>query len=254
MILNDDQLKQAAPAIFTGEPAPHMSNQYGFVNTSSVLDALVDHGWLPVQAKQDQPRQRDPQYVRHAVVLRHEDHLEQDAGVIPQVMLSNSHNGRTKLRLYAGLYRFVCANGLVVGDDRIRAEMGHNRSANDIIGEFVEKFTGDIGAINRKMDEWRGIELTSGRAADFAQEAARLRFGASASAYAPEELLAARRVEDDARDLWSVYNIVQENTVKGGMRGINSNGNNVRSRELTAINSEIDYNDQLWRLADSFAA
>lgn len=255
-VLTQEQVKQIAPAVFTEEAAPQMSNRYGFINTASVLEAFLDQGYLPVQAKQDNARLRDPRYVRHSIVMRHEDTIGKPAVVgdeVPQILLVNSHNGRTMLRMYAGLYRFVCANGLVVGDHKFQGEFRHQQSATEIASSFVATMAEGIGDLQNAIDAWKHVELSKQRAYEFAKAAAELRFGASAGAYSLDSILEARRTEDDGRTLWQVYNTAQENMTKGGLVGQNSNGRRVTSRELKGISNEVDFNDQLWALAADFA-
>ena len=253
--LNDDQLFDLAPAAFATQSDPNRTSQrYGFMSTIDALDELEQRGWLPVDASQDNPRHRDRNYVAHTVTLTHEDDIDEREGSTPRIILYNSHNGRTKLKLYGGLYRFVCANGLIVGDERARAEFKHDRSAADIIAEYTEQFANNFSVLNETIDRWSAIELSAQQANDFAARARTLRFGSSANNFALEQLLAARREEDDKRDLWSVYNILQENTVKGGLRGKSANNRKTTSRELKGVGPGIAFNDNLWRLAESFAS
>lgn len=251
------EVKNVAPAAFTEAPSPNMSGRYGFINTSDVLGQLIDSGYAPVQAGQDKPRQRDPRHVRHRVILRHENFVGDEAVVgeqVPQIILINSHNGRTGLHLHAGLYRFVCANGMVVGDDKLHVRVNHVGDVAAMVDEYLKQFTKSLDRIQHAVEHWSHIELSDRKAREFAKAAAKLRFGASASSYEPGALLEARRDEDRGRDLWRVFNVVQENTVKGNVVGFNSNNRHVRSRELTGIGQDVAYNEQLWRLAEQVAA
>jgi hypothetical protein len=36
--------------------------------------------------------------------------------VFPQILLTNSHDGKNAFQFQAGLYRLVCSNGLVIAD------------------------------------------------------------------------------------------------------------------------------------------
>src|SRR5690606_30366658 len=104
MILSEAKLRAAAPAAFS--TSHRMTGAYSPVNTADVLARLADEGFVPVQASQDRPTSRDPRFVTHRVVLRHETQLGEEADVgehVPQIMLVNSHNGRTKLKLFGGL-------------------------------------------------------------------------------------------------------------------------------------------------------
>ena len=62
-----------------------------------------------------------------------------------------------------------------------------------------------------------------------------------------------RRHEDDRGDLWTTFNRLQENTVRGGIEGLSRSGRAATSRPLSDISRSVDYNAQLWQLAEEVA-
>ena len=255
MQITTQELRSIVPAAFSN--AHRMTDRYSQVETYKVVEKLADAGYYPVQAQQDTPRCRDHRFVTHRIVLRHEDHLgaKTVGDQVPQLMLVNSHNGRTKLRMFAGLYRFVCANGLVIGDDMMRFEMQHSGTATEYAMRFAGQMTESLDLLQHTIDRWKAKRLGEMQALEFARKAAELRFGASAKNYAPAALLEARRDADRGDDLWSVFNVVQENTVRGGISGMSqSTQRDTRTRELTAILPSTKFNSDLWRLAEELVA
>lgn len=255
MIMTEDQLRAASPAIFA--ESHRMSPRYAQIATISLVRALQKAGYQPVAAKQDSPTRRDPTQVAHSVVLRHEDHLNQQAVVgdaVPQILLLNSHNGRTQLRLRAGLFRFVCANGLVVGDTTASANFYHR---GDVVAEalgFASSLSEHTSNIARVVERWSKIQLTHHQRAAFAREAAELRYGKyNSKTYETRDLLAPRREADDNGSLWATFNILQENTVKGGVRGTMLNGRAATSRPLNALIPNAEFNARLWDLANRYS-
>ena len=68
-------------------------------------------------------------------------------------------------------------------------------------------------------------------------------------------MLTIRRREDTGNDLWSVFNRVQENTVRGGLRFRNEEtGRRNRTREVKGIDQNIRLNRALWELAEKMAS
>jgi hypothetical protein len=55
-------------------------------------------------------------------------------------------------------------------------------------------------------------------------------------------LLNVRRVEDDNMTLWSVFNRVQENAMKGGYASQDRAGRNVTTAGITSVNRDINFN------------
>ena len=56
--------------------------------------------------------------------------------------------------------------------------------------------------------------------------------------------------DDNHEDLWSTFNRVQENLVKGGLSGRSANGRQQRTRPVQGIDQNVRLNRALWLLAD----
>jgi hypothetical protein len=256
-ILSREEIRRAAPAVFAEAPAPHLSDKYGFINTASVIDILNNEGYQVVTAKQDKGRMRDPMTIRHALTLRHESALQQEAVVgeyVPQILLINSHNGRTTMSMRAGLFRFVCSNGMIVGHTTMQDAIRHSKNLADQVLGRIQHIAAMSAPLAAKIDEWKKIELTPAQAETFAQTAAKLRFGEQrAAAYAPDALLQLRRAEDEGNSLWNVFNRVQENTTTHALEGRNANNRRIQSRPLVGITENTFFNERLWNLAEEFA-
>ena len=231
-----------------------MSERYNFVNTASILKKLEGNGFFPVQAAQQTPRERNPLHVQHSIVLRPDDYDVAEGEVVPQILLVNSHNGRTKLRIFAGFYRFVCANGIVVGDDKFTLEVGHADRVAQGVDEYIERFGSQVSDLNLRMRRWSQIQMTKMDSLAFAREAAEIRFGSQMkTAFDPSDVLEAKRTEDEGQTLWQVFNRVQENAMKGGIKGKTASGRPTTSRPVNAIHADIDFNRSLWALAERVA-
>ena len=119
------------------------------------------------------------------------------------------------------------------------------------------------------IDEMSATPVTREDADDYAKAAHLLRFSDKykenengrlvvdeyATPIAPIDLLRARRIEDKKPAVWELYNIVQENAIKGGQHGL-IRGNNGRFRKqkvqaVTGIQGAEKLNRSLWDLAES---
>jgi hypothetical protein len=255
--LSIQEIRHAAPAVFAEGYAPHLSKKYGFISTAEALKVMAEEGYCVVQATQDKPRRRNPTFVRHSLTLRHESALDQQAAVgeyVPQILLINSHNGRTKLSMRVGLFRFVCSNGMVVGDSVMQEAIRHSQN---VAGELIERLrhaSAMTSKLYQKTETWQKIELSEAQSQTFAQKAAELRFGKERAAmYAPAEILQLRRPEDEGNTLWRIFNRVQENTTMQSLDGVSAAGRPVHSRKLLGITENTVYNERLWALAEQFA-
>jgi hypothetical protein len=73
----------------------------------------------------------------------------------------------------------------------------------------------------------------------------------------PEQLLSERRYDDKGNDLWTTFNVVQENIMRGGLKGMKrDNGGRLRratTRPVKAIDRNIQLNKALWYLTEKMA-
>ena len=68
----------------------------------------------------------------------------------------------------------------------------------------------------------------------------------------PEQIITHRRREDKQNDLWTAWQRVQENMIKGGLSGRSASGKNTRTRAITGIDGDIRINKALWVIAEQF--
>lgn len=251
--VSEDTLRRMAPAAFATSHA--MSDRYKQVNTIELVDAFKEIGYFPVSAGQSNPTRRNPSQVAHLVTLRHADVIERGARVgeqCPQIIILNSHNGRRRLTMLAGIYRFVCANGLIVGENQFRFTSSHLGDVHDKAAAFAAQLNDQLPRINDAITNWSNIELPKARQLELARIAMALRWSKDAP-YEPSALLQPRRQEDASNSLWHVFNRVQENCMRGGIEAVNANGRKVTSRELKQIEPGTDFNSALWSAAETFA-
>lgn len=254
------QIKIAAPAaLAVGRDETRTTDAYAPLSTRDAIKFLAGEGYAVTGAKQMFARKKDNNYTRHMVMLTHEDHMGDDVKgmeVAPRILLSNSHNGTTALKLQAGFFRFVCSNGLIVGDTVSMVKLRHNAPALDILNEQLQHTAAICKQSGDTIEQWKKRKMTKAQQQTFAQKAINLRTRSedAASFYEPEAVLHARRDADLGDDLWTVFNRVQENLIQGGVTGLRSTGRVVTLRSLTNIRRETEFNQALWNLAAKVAA
>jgi Domain of unknown function (DUF932) len=118
-ILSRDDLRRLAPAAFASAPHDSTSGRYRMVPTIEVVDLLADRGFHPVRASQGGANTNERLHVaRHLIRFRHADYLSGGRLAVgdefPELILSNAHDGSAAYRFSSGIFRLVCANGMVV--------------------------------------------------------------------------------------------------------------------------------------------
>ena len=192
---------------------------------------------------------------KHLVVFRNPDVVingENNDTVFPQILLTNSHDGKNAFNFVAGLYRMICSNGLVISDQqfedvRIR-HMGYSfEELQAQIRGMVEKLPLTVKSMN-KMKE---VNLEQEKAVDFAKKALKTRFPKNTLKRMDidiEGLLKPVRKEDKGSDLWSVFNVVQEKIIDGDFDYIV--GSKIRkARKIKNFKQDQKINKELFDLA-----
>lgn len=258
--LSNDQLSRIAPSIFAQTADHNRSERYRFVPTIEVVESLRKEGFFPVKVSAS--RSKDEQgvdYVKHSIRFRREQDMNTKMAkvgqVLPEIALTNSHNGTSGFIIDPALLRLVCSNGLVVSDSQGSLRYRHG-GRDDLTGRILEgvfSIVEDFPLIADKIDQWSGVELNQDQRLAFARAALPLRFDGTSGVEA-DQLLTARRYGDNKPDLFSTFNVVQENLIRGGVRlNRGPSGRLQRSREIKSVDRDLKLNRALWVLASEMA-
>lgn len=240
-------------SVAQGVASGALSQRYGFVDTAKLIETFEANNYLVTQSNTLRPRKHDPRTVRHLVRMRHADHaMEVRGGVVPEVVVINSHDGSSSLKFLSGMFRLVCSNGLIVQSGEFAPPVTIRHSQNAM--ELALQAAGDvliraIQATNR-IPVFEQRMLTAAEQLDFASRANQLWTGR----VRPEALLEMRRDEDGGDDLWRVFNRVQENLMVGGLTGTTPTGRRTRTHGIKAMDNSVRVNRELWALAEEFVA
>ena len=242
------------PAVFANQPAPERSKHFKHVSTLEALEALNDEGFLPFMVAQTKTRDADRlQYARHMIRLRRESDMSiQGAN---EIILYNANDGTSAATMVAGYIRFACANGLVTGDNMNQVKIYHR---GNVTGEYIEgayQIVKDFEKVDAHRDEMMSLEVPEEAAIIYAEQALSLKYdGDDPSRYpvTASTLLQARRREDTKTDLWTTFNVVQENLIKGGQWGYNM-GTRKTTRPVNGIKENFKLNQALWTLTEKMA-
>ena len=246
------------PSVLQKTASPETSSRYVHIDTSKVVELMAREGFRPASVSvSGRGRKSDDLFTRHQIDFRREDWMsaprdDHRGGYTPRVLFTNSHDGTTAASFMMGVFSFVCSNGLVVGSTYAKERVRHSgQSAADLIGR-MQQLAKNTAPLFTQIDQWAAKKLTPLQVSEFARLASQLRWG-DAHRFAAPEVLRIRRAEDAGADLWTVFNRVQENTIRGGLSGLSRTGRSATSRPLSEIAGSTIYNAQLWRLAEEFA-
>lgn len=254
-VLSRETLQRRAPSVFAEGAHESRSARYTYIPTIRVVDALAKEGFMPVDVRQSRSRAAGrAEHTKHMVTFARADGVLARVGdSIPQVCLVNSHDGSSSYRLYAGMHRLACSNGLIVGGGDLGSlSVPHT---GDIVSRVIEgsytvveeaAHAGDVAA------DWRSVALSAPEAEAFAGAALKLRWDGAAPV-SSDQVQRVLRAEDQGTDLWTTFNRVQEGLVRGGQRVRTAAGRRQTVRAITGIDGNVALNRALWDLAERMA-
>ena len=248
--LSDDQIRTVAPSIFAETPHESRSQRYSYIPTAAVLTELRNEGFQPFMVCQTRVRHEDRRdYTKHMLRLRHESQI--NGTEANEIILLNSHDGTSSYQMLAGMFRFVCQNGLVCGDTFADVRVPHKGNVTDHVIEGAYEVLQGFEQVQHSRDAMGAITLDDGEAEVFARSALTLKYDDPGKTLpiTESQVLRPRRFDDNRLDLWSTFNRVQENLVKGGLTGRTANGRQQRTRPVQGIDQNVRLNRALWLLA-----
>ncbi len=243
-----------APSIFADGKHSSRSERYTYIPTIDVLRGLQKEGFEPFMVAQSKSRIEGKElYTKHMIRMRHASQIQQ-SGEASEIILINSHDGASSYQMLAGMFRFACANGLVVGDVLDDIRIPHKGNIRDEVIEGAFRVLDSFTEVQGSAAEMKTLQLGQDEQRAFAEVALSLRFDDSTvnkpAPVTADQLNSARRTEDLGDDLWTTFQRVQENVIRGGLAGRAGNGRRLQTRAVGGIDRSLSLNRALWTLAE----
>ena len=247
MTYSIEQIKAIAPSVFTEAKASHLTDKYIQTPTIKVVEDLMNLGWEVTKVQEVKSRKYQG-FQKHLLMFRHPNIMikgQNGDDAQPQILLTNSHDGKAAFNFRVGIFRFVCENGLVISDAdfgvvSIRHVNYTFESLQAKVNEMISKLPGLVNKINL----FKATTLTDAQMQQLATKACALR---SKQTINIMSVLEATRKEDEGNDLWAVFNRVQEKLVNGMFKT-----GTRKARVIKNFQQDIKINEQLFELAESY--
>ena len=218
-----DEVKQRASSIFSKTAAPTVSDKFTHIPTFKVIEDMSQLGWSVVDAKQVKARTEGTKgFQKHLVVFRNPDVVINGVDgdtVFPQILLTNSNDGKNAFTFTAGLFRMVCENGLVISTEQFNdVKMRHMGYTFEELQAQIREMVEQLPLTVESMNKMKQIQLNEEQAKALAKKALTTRFTEeqiNSVKVDLDELLKPTRDEDKGTDLWSVFNVIQEKILNG---------------------------------------
>lgn len=247
--LTRDEMMQVVPSVFSEDRHESRSEKYAYIPTITLLENLQREGFEPFFACQS--RVRDPgkrEHTKHLLRLRRAGQI---TGMqVPEIIILNSHDGSSSYQMLPGYFRSVCTNSLVCGESFGEIRVPHRGNVVEKVIEGAYKVLGVFDRVEEKRDAMQSLLLPPPAQHALAKAALTYRFGEEHQPVTESQILSPRRWQDESNDLWTVYQRLQENLIKGGLSGRSAQGKRSRTRAVNGIDGDLKLNRALWVMAE----
>lgn len=243
------------------QDTPHRDTtpKYAMIPTKRALAVLADKGWVTSDVTEVKSKGELAGYQKHMVTLRHPDYFRQAeiGGRIPQIFMTNSHNGWSAFKFYMSIFEVICKNGLVVSSGRTSdLTVRHVGYADKLVEEALNQLVAEIPRTMMAAQNYSHIWLTNREREAFASGAIAMRWDGDKYDVDPQAMLAPPRRGQDDTSLWTTFNVVQERLTQGGVEvknvtnGSKAYGKTRKARAVRAIDDSLTLNRGLWRMME----
>ena len=280
-----DELREIAPSIFSTKPSPEVSSKYSHIPTDKLIDDMELLGWKVIDAKEVQARQKTTKgFQKHLVVFRNPDivinqmpnnivesstsptgYRRTDGTfakknpidtVFPQILLTNSHDGKNAFTFTAGLFRMVCENGLVISTNEFEKvairHMGYDfEELQKQVTEMTERLPLTVESMNKMID----TKMEENAILKFAKDMLAVRFPEDELRRITidmDDFITPVRPEDKGDDLWSVFNVIQEKIIEGDF-DYTIGTKHRKARQIKNFKQDMDLNSKMFDIALEYA-
>jgi hypothetical protein len=259
-VLTHGDIAKIAPAVYNKEKHERVSSRYTFIPTDRIVNDLREVDWYPVHVEAVHSRKQSIDHAKHMLKFRARDdmsikHEKTGDVVIPELVITNSHDGKNAFRAHIGIFRVACSNGLLVSDGvtggyqsmRVTHKGYDEKTVLKMINHTIDGFS----QVLKNIETYRETKMTEREQIDMAERAIDLRWQYNYTrpdGIKPEMFLERRRDEDKENNLWNVYNTIQENMSRGGIHAFNTKGRRIVTRPIKNIRENLRFNKGIWGL------
>lgn len=242
-------------AIMQAHRPDFVSNNYGFIQTKPIIDLVASEGWQLIKTEVRKSKTLEKQgYTKHRLIFEHPT-LGNDGDSKPRLYLLNSHDRSSAFSFNLGFFRFICDNGLIIGD-ALGQSFKVFHSGRNLQESVYSQLYSTLKAVPKTLelrDNMRSLLLSS---EDESRLVNRLNFVVAdfrgLELHSMQSMHQVRRLEDRGNDVWSIFNACQETAINGGFYAakLSKPGEPIRrhqkARSIKAIDSDTKLNKLLF--------
>jgi hypothetical protein len=223
------------------------SERYNVISTIDVVQRMERYGFEVTNVQATNARTRDG-YQKHLVRMKSE--YTMGPGLRPEVVIFNSYDRTSALKIQVGIFRFICANGLVAGNNLIpEFKINHSNSNwDEELNNFIDVYDEKYHLQKEWVENMQERKMTLDEAYHIVEQAVSMRHSdkrINLDVVDPLELLVAKRREDRGDSAWLRFNTLQESMINGYFHRYTNDGSIEKARVITDINENLRINSEL---------
>jgi hypothetical protein len=259
-ILSKEDLGKFSSIVQT-KPMERPNMKYSFIPTTQIIEDFEKQGWFPVDAQEASSNGANAGFQKHLIRFANPDLKNEASNFQPNAVLTNAHNGSASAFVWGGGVNFVCLNGMVVAENIIaNHKIRHQGHTEEDVKTAIDNIVENMPKIYNSIDRFQSIILSEAEQRAFGVMSMRLFYDEpqleNLNLNKTAELVTApkRKAEQD-NSLWSIFNVVQENMIRGGDFLVNKASGKVKSKRPTSsIDTNTRINTELWEFAEEVAS
>jgi hypothetical protein len=271
--LTSDQIRARAPAVYAHDYAEDLSTKYGNFNSANAIEVMSDYGYGVTQAAQVKGRsEKSNIYGQHLMAFAKRHEINALSEQQPEIIFYNSHDGKSSMKLFAGIYRFVCSNGIIAGEG-FDQRMIHYKSNLDSFENLLTYTAAKLESVTDFTARLQRITPDQEIINQFTKQALSTRYDYLGNTpvgslitnmfdtRAVRQALAVTRREDMADDAWTIFNRVQESVLRGGFDVLGPRkryGKKFigykKTKAISSVKENVTINRKLWDIAQETLA
>ena len=251
------------------------SDRFTFIPTTRVIDIMATQNWFPTKVTEKATRKPEKKGFQTHIVRFRQPQQNQAivvGDIVPEIVMKNAHDGTSVFAFMAGLFRFVCTNGMVVADSMFESyKVKHIGFQDQNVIDAVYSVINSTPRIMDRVSEFKEIVLDTAEQKVFAESALIAKYGQEEEgkelikSYNFDSLIrpirGADRITSNGENTpWNTFNVLQEKLVeKGGNFGVKQMKNSsfvkthTKVRAVRSVTEGLRINQALWNLTEKFA-
>lgn len=204
------------------------SDRYVAVNTVEVVDKLHSKGFVMTELSGAYSKAIGSKDGKHRVVMINPDlkiNKSKDDETFARVILMNSYDARSRLKVIAGLFRDACENGMVFGQigDVSKISSKHVEGVLEAFDQ-IDTYLKKLPQMTKLIATYRDTSINEAMLGKLALEMAMCRqevvwgskFEKKDFRIDLDTMTDVWRKEDAKNDAWTIFNVLQEKVQRGG--------------------------------------